>query len=113
MDLDPIQKRCEDASIEPWGWWEDAYGWVLRHGESNAVCIFDVRRMLSQQPSEADREFIAHARTDIPALLDEVEKVEAECERLRAQYKTALADVAKYQTAYARTLTELDELKAK
>ena len=43
-----------------------------------------VREALPPVHTEADRRFIAEARTLVPELLDALERAEAECERLRA-----------------------------
>ena len=58
-----IRERCEKATEGPWDCQDSHYGLTLFPGDS-----------LDCLPSEADKEFISHSRTDIPALLDWVER---------------------------------------
>lgn len=46
----------------------------------------------------ADEEFIGHSREDIPALLDEVERLRTENERLRAELETVRGLLAEGRT---------------
>jgi len=59
-------------------------------------------------PSPADREFIMHARTDVPALLDALGAAEAENERLRRALVDAL-DPEEEVTSEAALRRERDE----
>jgi hypothetical protein len=78
IDLDAIEARCNAATKGPWEAkcsYHDypyivAHGWELGCGE-------DFARM-------PDADFIAHARTDLPALLTEVRRLRARNEELEA-----------------------------
>jgi hypothetical protein len=96
-DLEAIKRRCEAAKAGPWTWKSATIG------DDPPV---DGNRYLSSPASEwmvigasqstmfcddADAEFIAHAREDVPALLEAVARLlsmlndaETEVERLRA-----------------------------
>lgn len=81
-DLDAIRARVEAATPGPWFAWSRGVGWLIGLDPDANQCIpggfrTDIAR-------EADAEFIAHARTDVPALL-------AEVEQLRAQWDAVLA----------------------
>lgn len=86
LDLDPIRDRLAAATRGPWRW--DGNEFEGRAGEpgvfeydspvihvehSGGSCCSPCE--LSVEISEADREFIAHSRDDIAALLDEVERL--------------------------------------
>ena len=63
--LNRIREQSDNAVEGPW----DAYMGRIDHpGRSLVAVAYDVAR-------EEDAEFIAHARTDVPALLDALEKV--------------------------------------
>ncbi len=64
MNLDKIRARIDAASKGPWQGGEDGLVWAPRLGDP-----------VSASTEQADAEFIAHARTDIPALLAEVERL--------------------------------------
>jgi len=89
LDLEPIKRRVEAATIGPWCW-------VFAGEKSNVTCIgigvdvdgnsltgqvgerddvVDVVFYLGDSDGYADSEFIAHARTDIPLLIAEVERL--------------------------------------
>jgi len=87
-----IQERVDKATPGPWelaanGPWigagDYAYDEVL--APAQVQCMAYCYGGSSQiEISEADREFIASARTDIPALLAALKEAEAERDRLRA-----------------------------
>jgi hypothetical protein len=76
-DLEAIKRRCEAATPGPWestgyddhpgdeGWWINS----PQPGGAIAVTPSYNRR------GEADHEFIRHARSDVPALLEAVERL--------------------------------------
>lgn len=81
LDLEPIKARAAAATPGDWEClpWEQAAGgtdWnVWGPKGSNQVKIDDLHGDFG---SESDAQFIAHARTDIPALLAEVERLRAD-----------------------------------
>jgi hypothetical protein len=80
-----IRERAEAATEGPWEWWDscswrrlgvkDDYGnhvlqpHVASDGHPDVIC------------EKSNRDFIAHSRTDIPYLLDEIAKRDALLER--------------------------------
>jgi hypothetical protein len=80
LDLDAIRARVDNATEGPW---------VAHSGYVETVPEFDLHRFdimgetISQSAESRDAEFIAHARTDVPALLAEVERLRnAACDLL-------------------------------
>lgn len=85
-ELAAIRERCEKADTAPWRLWPD--GWeeesglryitVLGGGTPDSIdehCIANVSNYgQGDEQCEADAEFIAHARTDVPFLLDALEE---------------------------------------
>ncbi len=81
-DLDAIWERERKASEGPW---ENEEGWATVHqsydafGLGRIMGIADCRRtdskgrISAQELREANAEFIAHARTDIPVLKEHIE----------------------------------------
>jgi len=78
IDLDAIQARADKATPGPWKLWAMS---VLADpvGDSNldtAIPVADTFfRNADGRPRTNDATFIAHARTDVPALLAEVERL--------------------------------------
>ena len=81
MDTKAIRARCEAATEGEWR----SYTEVAPGGIDNFVGIgvFDC-----WTPSKADADFISHAKSDIPALLDEVERLT----RVSDEYDRCKAD---------------------
>jgi hypothetical protein len=89
-ERDAIRARAEAATDGPWS----AYGTVIAaYFEPNCGGCSGIVSPAHEpscgieqiaQADAADAEFIAHARTDVPALLDALDAAEAEIERLRA-----------------------------
>lgn len=106
VDLDAIEARAEAATEGPWHAADEHGNWAGA-GPAWCVCLMrpgfegmddsDVdergRRggylgdIADIGDSEADAEFIAHARTDVPALVAAVRTLTAENERLQAEVK--------------------------
>jgi hypothetical protein len=71
-ELQAIAERAANAESGPW----KTDGETI-WGASNSIHIAEVAH-----GAFGDAEFIAHARTDIPRLLEEVQKLTSICERL-------------------------------
>lgn len=78
LDLAPIKARTEAATDAPW------HPVDLRHQRGGQIRIFPKRggwiiaNVLAKGDNpDADAEFVAHAREDIPALIAEVESLRA------------------------------------
>lgn len=70
LDLDAIRARCEATTAGPWEAAE-----MLRWPGRWDVWEADGRKCIAEVLWERDAEFIAHARTDVEALLAEVERL--------------------------------------
>ena len=62
LDLDAIETRANAASMAPW----------LHVGQG---AIAGVGHTVARYVSKSDAQFVAHARTDIPALIAEVRRL--------------------------------------
>jgi hypothetical protein len=77
--LEAIRQRAENATPSPWKWSGDKFGDIVVysperrgfHNNGGEIAELDFG-------SQSDAIFIAHARTDIPALLDHIAELEAE-----------------------------------
>lgn len=88
-DLDAIRARERAASPGPW-WWSDRADASSENlgafvdANGNEVCNFGNGEQYypteGEEPSAADGEFIASARSDIPLLLAEVDRLRAALE---------------------------------
>lgn len=95
-----IRARAEAASRGPWRWesWRDDLHHLIGRGGSPEVYEYDVEIIepehfgecgcrsacyLTNTVSKADREFIAHARTDVTQLLDLLDEQRAVIARVR------------------------------
>jgi hypothetical protein len=67
-----MRARCEAATPEPW----------IDNG-NEIVTLSDLRYGIAGAIKEEDNAFIAEARTDLPALLDAYEALEAENAQMR------------------------------
>lgn len=76
IDLDAIKARAEAATAGPWQMWD---GCVYTDG---VHCLHDLIRD-NEAASSPDLWFITRSRTDVPALIAEVERLRAQVERFR------------------------------
>lgn len=74
--LEAIRKRAEKATP---GRWNKEYGYGKRIRASNSIPVIDEQVGIR---TEADAEFIANAREDIPKLLAEVERLQSQVDRM-------------------------------
>jgi hypothetical protein len=75
--LDAIRARCEAATPGPWNAIDKGNtvpSYAIRHFAVGEKCV-NVASGIS--PKTGDADFIAHARTDVPDLLDEIERLTA------------------------------------
>jgi hypothetical protein len=90
LDTTAIRARAEAATEGPWEQRQNAPTmsgavWHLRRAGQPGV-----RAMVTEyQHGSANAEFIAHARTDVPALCDALDEARQEIERLRARWAVA------------------------
>lgn len=112
LDLDAIKARVEAATPGPWKadggevsqHWSRPEPWqevVSTEVSCMSYCYGGTARGVER---DADAEFIAHARTDVPALV-------AEVERLRAREGRVRALAARYGEFWRSNITGLDAEK--
>jgi hypothetical protein len=73
FDLDAIRKRCNQATPGPW----KSYVEGRDHDSGSSFIMTSDEDIELSSASVADQDFIAHARQDIPLLLDEIERLKA------------------------------------
>lgn len=122
IDLDAIKARAEAATPGPWEYAEagtfkrgsfslDEY--FVRRPEDDVSIAADIIDPDTCEPSEALAAFIAHAREDVPALVAEVERLQADNERLGAGwFKYATITNGEVHPSGAALLRELEEAQA-
>lgn len=117
-ELRAIRERCEAASAGPWHGAVPACG--HEHDPDEDACAIEDASgavVASCVGRDDDFRFVMHARTDVPALLDEVERLNAATEktehamhmRIRASYDATIADA--WRTEVAKVSAERDEVK--
>ncbi len=110
LDLEAIRKRCEAATKGPWGSHEGSIGHgPLVHGlREHTFCRVNHRPenhgMFCSQDVR-DGHFMAHARGDIPALLDEVEA-------LTKVYHDMCGERFMFKRKYQAAMEEVERLRA-
>lgn len=116
IDLDAIRARVDAATEGPWevagfGFVDPASGdgedWIDVRSPLGIVtgCVFTGDDRTDDQ-TEADHGFIAHARTDVPALLAEVDRERERADRLEAMCDRLAGDrVDREDAAEARAET--------
>jgi hypothetical protein len=103
LDLDAIRARVDAATEGPWT--ADALA-----GDLDAPSGYRVAEVLAW--SDPDAEFIAHARTDVPALLAEVERLQARVESANVEAATANASADEHFSSRLKAESERDEARA-
>lgn len=97
-----IRAREEAATVGPWSWVNrDSARPYLAHGPQQGV--LGCAALLGPEP--ADAEFIAHAREDIPFLLDQLEQARTDLAAAE-EARQAWAATAQQQLAEVRTESE-------
>lgn len=77
--LEAIRSRTEKATEGPWNWTEDGKNLISEKGGTIVgEAVYDGIGGVWFDAWRRDEEFIAHSREDIPALLAEVESLNAE-----------------------------------
>ncbi|CAM3631285.1 hypothetical protein [Mesobacillus zeae] len=105
-EIDAIRARTEAATEGPWEPASLANGYVIAVGEFSVVASVieyddngDIHTTLTQN-HENNRQFIAHARQDVPKLLDEIQRLkdilfleQAEYLEMKRKKNEALAEI--------------------
>ena len=102
--LDEIKARAEAATPGPWD--------VLQY-EARTTCDVIGDRIVVTQVRKADAKFIAHARTDNPWLIEQLEAKDAEIERLRKDLTEDLLfrSARRSEMAHAEARNEIERLR--
>ena len=90
LDLAPIKARADAATEGPW---------ERRDGEDYAMVDAPERPQIALVASGEDATFIAHARTDVPALCDEIERLRAVFEQVEVASLPEKAELVLYRHA--------------
>jgi len=99
IDLDAIKKRAEEATEGPWTWEPNPYTlYAGRSGMAHGLNLLG--RLDPDRMGAVNLDFIAHARTDVPALCDEVERLRAAL--CHAQYCAVCAEGSWHDCEYGR-----------
>jgi hypothetical protein len=129
IDLAAIRKRAEAATPGPWkvekneknatsgkNWLLAYFGLKIDHAENKDYHYFlttdNVRASNLVGGCDKDSEFVAHARTDIPALLDELERIRAAALELREALKNESSNFRKLGEAHTIDLSEVYDYAA-
>jgi hypothetical protein len=107
QQLDEIQARAQAATPGPWttdGW--EIYQGAEEDSPNLLTWVGETCRADDYDGSRRDAEFIAHARTDVPALLDELKQARAAIARVR---RLCADPVHQYTVHRSDVLAALDE----
>jgi len=80
-DLSAIEQRAEEATPAPWDWLADDYD----HGSGYTGFVEAAESHVADVIAVGDATFIAHARTDIPALCSALRTAWEQIARLEAK----------------------------
>ena len=106
LDVDAIEARANAARSGPWKWHWDVFGdgsSSLDYLDGGGGFVLSAHGMHTEgwiDADDSDAEFIAHARTDIPALVSRVRELEAREKRVREVVKW-VEDVATEMSSIA------------
>ncbi len=87
QEMGRIKRRCSRASTGPWEYLQvrSDFGHCIRHGiqhvKGGSVVLFS--HPITNMKSSYDENFIAHSRTDIPKLLEEIKRLKEQNKRLK------------------------------
>lgn len=105
LDLDAIEARVSAATGGPWSVYDRGVGYMIALDDSvgDRVLPEGGRTDIGYR---ADAEFIAHSRTDVPALIARVRELEAKNTTLGVQ-RVRTADALDRVAVYGQRLTEM------
>lgn len=81
--LNAIKERVAKATPAPW-YWNKNY---KRGVSSNADSEGDIADFWKDDNATADAQFVAHAREDVPLLIEEIERLREENRQLNLKYE--------------------------
>jgi len=97
--LQEIRERAEKATVGPWKWVAEDVSVLALYGPRDSedhvlwsqICeACQKHQNRCTAPSDADASFIAHARRDIPDLLDHIDTLKAEMATTKGSLEMAL-----------------------
>ena len=100
LDLAAIRQRVEKATEGPWNTgfdYEKNDPIVLAPGYIEHTIDYPLTEV-GLEHGKADAEFIAHAREDIPALLDEIDRLNVTIQRVRELHEPFTSGLADFCT---------------
>lgn len=111
-ELKAIRERAGKAAGGPWEFEEQSlyasdYNQFAITTEGRQRAVFFHSAMW--KPKLADLEFITHARTDIPDLLAEVERLQGEVARANRVLEDALDKIIKHEDTITRLTDEIQK----
>lgn len=74
IDIDAIEKRANAATKGPW-MYDPKFGLTHKTGQATILLMSSTERYCFSFRDDADAEFVAHAREDVPALIAEVRRL--------------------------------------
>jgi hypothetical protein len=103
LDLDAVRARANAATKGPWFWQANDKGYPQSILANDDGLVLVAETFTGPEHFPAEAEFIAHARTDIEALCDEVEQLQQSTAVVGGLYRSAESDVTHIMAA----ITEL------
>ena len=96
LDLKAIKERCDAATPGPWSACREAYSEDAHHLYTGKWVWYEYTK--STFWSKEDMDFCAHAREDVPKLLEEVEKLQRQWEGLETVVLKQDAEIARLRS---------------
>lgn len=109
MNLSEIKARCEAATPGPWEYTDNGFDGYI--SSENGAFIVGGEPCEGRIENNADTNFIAHTRADLPACVAEIERLQAENAELKAQKKPC-AGARRLMDELADKDAEIERLQA-
>lgn len=92
LDLDAIEARANAAPKGPWAWQANEKGYPQQIVGNDDGLILVAETFIGPEHFPSEAEFIAHARTDVPALIAALREAEAKLAAIRAHLDHVYAE---------------------